>query len=86
MPDGEGRYRKRDGQGLILRCGRALCPGTESRHGLYPPGVAERGWEVAARRGKDFILEAIGSPERPKQTRFSKLFPPAVWSTDWKVD
>lgn len=54
--------------------------------GWATEGVVERGWEVAAQQGKEFILEAVGSLEVSRQTSFSKLFLSTVWSTDWKVE
>ena len=47
--------------------------------------MAEQGWDEAAKLGKDFILEAVGSPA-DFQTGFSKLFLSTVWNTDWKVE
>lgn len=54
--------------------------------GWATEGVAERGWEVAAQQGKEFILEAVGSLEISQQKSLSKLFLSTVWSTDWKVE
>lgn len=53
-------------------------PGWAGSQGLRPRGAEE----VAAQQGKDFILEAVGSPGDFQQTCFSELFLSTVWSTD----